>query len=1147
MADLYYIESGYLIPDAGYFTYTANADAALTCQATVTISAGVIKQGSLTMSAAFTQTAIGTRGKDIDLFAFNEASIAVQISVIRSNNIAATSIFNIATDGRRYRDIITTEEFSVFDFIVTYGRSRATSMETQAAFSLAADVQRIPPATTAAADLTSEFSTTTVVEKITNTTISLSSTTAVSTIFDRLRDTNAAIISQSMLFATAEKIAVIDSQLSSQATLSATISHIHGADILVNGFASLDVLANKIASVDIGLSSSTDLNAASTRIQETSSNHYSEFAVTSSVEAILSVSSNQIAEVDLSASVIRIQELNSNFVAAFSQASIEQRLRGFNSQLSAQSQLTATISHIEGADILVNGFASLTATADNLPRQFSANLVTTSNVQAAGGFTFQYAAALKAYSSILVSRNAYSSRPIQINGSPTISSTQKKYGAYSARVTAGLSTFSYPADIKIKLSDTFVTEGWYYQTIGLQSTPIIYLGAGSLTDTSVGQNQWAVYFRVYTINTATRYGFRLLTRNSSGQTVYFDSAEYTVDTLPFTRNPINNSINAQWNHFAVTKDSSNVMRFYINGSEIVSGTISSIGSATQYRIGYGKISTDQYAYWDEISYRKGTTSIAGLNSGITDSGTGQVFLFHFEEFATQIPTDDISNTKNITQQVAASLPVIASVTAKLSGPVHLSGSLTSTSSLTATISHIEGADMFAFANAAMAIDATRVRFADSSSSAEFSETASGQLIRDIVSPIVANSDLSATALRIQEGNIATESIATQLTAVVRIAGLLVDDLVESFLTANVNVIRSANSDQASNATVDIFGTRVRYFDSANSSEFALTADGDVRIQGFSSISSEFTQVSNAERYRGIDVALQEFTYLSATANNLGKIEASLFNAASLIANVTKTVDVAKSLESTSTLYVDTSKAVIREFLSTQNSQADLAANPVKTARISADLTAFSSELVIGVKTGSAKVVCDNFASMNITAVKTVAAETSMDNVVVQTAFAVKTVSVASNNNIDSQLSAQGIFVTSARADLTAFAFELAAVAKIGDFLVSMDVAANLTANATVIRSARSNQSSVASQTALVQRIRGLTANANVVFAMSTRAGYLAQGSANIQGAMTFVAQVREIHIEEIVYVIPAEMWVYEIGSETRQYSIGSETREYIIT
>ena len=61
------------------------------------------------------------------------------------------------------------------------------------------------------------------------------------------------------------------------------------------------------------------------------------------------------------------------------------------------------------------------------------------------------------------------------------------------------------------------------------------------------------------------------------------------------------------------------------------------------------------------------------------------------------------------------------------------------------------------------------------------------------------------------------------------------------------------------------------------------------------------------------------------------------------------------------------------------------------------------------------------------------------------------------------------------------------------------------------------------------------------------AGNLLSAQMVITSAMTFTASVREIRIDEIVYVIPGEIFEFEISSETRQYTIGSETRKYIIT
>jgi hypothetical protein len=98
-------------------------------------------QTSASLTLEFTQTVIGSRSKDIDLFAFSEAAIAVEISVLRNSNISVTAVFDIATDGRRFRDLSSAED-SQFDFAVVNGRSREFNIETQAAFSFESSADR---------------------------------------------------------------------------------------------------------------------------------------------------------------------------------------------------------------------------------------------------------------------------------------------------------------------------------------------------------------------------------------------------------------------------------------------------------------------------------------------------------------------------------------------------------------------------------------------------------------------------------------------------------------------------------------------------------------------------------------------------------------------------------------------------------------------------------------------------------------------------------------------------------------------------------------------------------------------------------------------------------------------------------------------
>jgi hypothetical protein len=144
-------------------------------EATMSITVSKTASAESIMAVEFVQVAFGARDRDIDLFAFSEAAISIQIEVTRTTNIAVTAVFDIATDGRRFRDIIAAEE-SQFDFDAVIERSREFQSETQAAFS-----------------------------------------------FDII-DT---------------KFRPFASDITSSTELAAIISHIEGADIVVNGFADL--------------------------------------------------------------------------------------------------------------------------------------------------------------------------------------------------------------------------------------------------------------------------------------------------------------------------------------------------------------------------------------------------------------------------------------------------------------------------------------------------------------------------------------------------------------------------------------------------------------------------------------------------------------------------------------------------------------------------------------------------------------------------------------------------------------------------------------------------------------------------------------------------------------------------------------------
>jgi hypothetical protein len=150
-----------------------------------------------------------------DLFAFSESQLALEVSVIRDNNISASVAFDIATDGRVFRDLASAS-VSLFDFVAANERSRAFQMETQTAFSLTADAVSTLSAIT---NTLSEFALDSTVLKVTVTSADLSaefSQQVEPTYLKATRVGSAMVVSEFALAVDAEKIAGTDISIASE-------------------------------------------------------------------------------------------------------------------------------------------------------------------------------------------------------------------------------------------------------------------------------------------------------------------------------------------------------------------------------------------------------------------------------------------------------------------------------------------------------------------------------------------------------------------------------------------------------------------------------------------------------------------------------------------------------------------------------------------------------------------------------------------------------------------------------------------------------------------------------------------------------------------------------------------------------------------
>ena len=884
----------------------------------------------------------------------------------------------------------------------------------------------------------------------------------------RIRSATADFASQFQQTAQARLISDINLFAFGDAAIAVEVSRIRGTNITASAVfdVATDFVVERSADADVDAIFSAII--AGLRSRDVNLQTQAAFSFVSGAGVILPFESISLAQSSVSASAVVTRSAVISTTSTATVSAQGDRIRFSAVSLSSEFAVSAAVRKIRDAHLTGTGVAAINCIA-NFTTNGSVSIQSTGTVFFNGGLRKTVNANINCHSSIFVSRNAYNRTRIELEYTP-ITQTLAKFGTSSAQVnsTGQVRTLNYPNQVRAYIGDQFVVQGWYYHTFGLSNGVLMYCGAGTgISDTSVGDNQWAVNFALRNSGNQTLGKYQLLTRNSSNQTVKFDSAEFQLSSYmgaPWTQGPSFNPVtNNQWNNFAVTKDASNLISFKINGTTVVSGTISSLGTASEYRIGFRRVSDYlNPVYWDEISYRKDTSAVD--LGALTNDVDKQVFLFHLEEYATQVPIDD-NSLPIINHSGNANLSSESTVSAAI-GYVGLGqAAISASSSVTAIGGKTKEINLVAFDDAELSATATRIKPLASDITTNVSVNANAVKTTVTQSNIESVVSQSTTVSANRNAVITTESVSAQISAVVRLAGLFADDLCEFNLTTVGVRKASAQSSIQSELQIAVTAIRIKQLSSDLQSSATLAVDAVVAKIFAGSFSSNFAQTAAGNRIRFSAMSATAVSQVVATGNNLGKIECTLFDAVTLSATVNKINGMASTLLPA---IANVNAAVNRRRNTasavTCNSAVSVSGQTVIVA--SAVFATVASQLSVVVEISGLQAALSTVTTMTVQGTRNRVA-----NAVIQS---------------NSQITAQGGY--------------------------------------------RTNFSSA------------LTANSSV----TANAGYRVGVVANIQSALQFVVTVRELRLDNIVYVIPGETRMYVIKSETRIHRIRQETRIYTI-
>ena len=573
----------------------------------------------------------------------------------------------------------------------------------------------------------------------------------------------------------------------------------------------------------------------------------------------------------------RIRNSEAAFTAAFAPTLTADAFKNHTAVLDSVSTMSVDAVANRSANVLLEHIADLNAmaaktvdvvsTASTTATQsttantnFSAQATVTSTVTlTCSALNLQFASAQFTVSAKILavtSRNQYG-RPITIDGSPNFVDTFVKYGTHAATNNSFV-PIKTTANANIRVTNEFVYEGWHRRASLTQNITLMAIGATAVALTNpplVGDNQWILLIRRRDLNNASYFSMRLLVKNSANQTEIFDSQESNDSNVYAAWMPT-----ADYSHWAVTRNSAGLMQVFKNGSQIISGTVATMGTASEYRAWWGNLDANtSSSRWDELSLRKKTSSITQAQQ--TDQPETQVFLFHLDNNL----NDDTSNTINVTHSMAAALASTVTVSAQANANTKLaSADLSASSTVSAIGIKTQSASADLATASTLSVIIGSVKDSITLNAGAFTVTAQESRLRDAASSITSAFTPTLNAQATRGGEIALASVFAMSTTAA------------SFTDSTANIAT------AFSVTVAVDGI-TRSGAAALSSQFNQTTTIGKLQRVSVPISSAFTTVMNVSYFEGTSLIAPMAAVMSVTANKTARITKTLSVVASVSA------------------------------------------------------------------------------------------------------------------------------------------------------------------------------------------------------------------------------------------------------------------------
>lgn len=1096
-----YFEDAYTRPQGSQFSvfcavvFQEEAAATLVAQSTVTSFGNKTVSVISAMSAQFTQTATISHFEGADLFAFSNAAIAVQVSRIRDNNIAASSVFSVATDFVVKRNADADVD-ALFSAIIAGLRSRDFNLETQAAFSFVCSVE-----------------TTKVFDS------SLTSQCSVSITANRFRDVAVVATSTANVSVSGDRSRASAVSLNSEFTVDATARKIRDAHLTGTGVAAITCAAVKTTEVIKQLQAQASIVFLGGKLKT----YQAALPVYASVFV-----SRKIA--DLRPRNLPVTVSGSTYYDATNKKFGTHSLHGsstlnFDRKLGASGPNNITIAN--GESFVLEAWVKL---GSNNSCRLDVRVagvqigIGTSNAGFQGG--------------ILDSTGTFS--PL------------------SAEISSSFTNFAIFHHLLVVSNGT--TASWYVDGIRKftsSSLPTAYFGGGVLLSGQVDYwldelsfHKGTTLFHDPASSTITVPGQARINDNAYTQGLWHFDNNALDD---FTATAITHLGNASLTSISAVTASAG---FTTNGHANIS-TSSSVTAII------GKLNEINLVAFSDAATTANVNVFRGYNADCSAVASVSATAFRIQPGLSAISgTATVAATPNRLRDTAVSLSNVATVNAAVNVQRSGSADITVNASVTAVIGRLNEINLVAFTNAAVTTTAVKTASAGSGLTTSFTQTTSAVKTGNGVSAISSANSLTALNDRLRNAGATLSALGSTLTFANEFQGFTAnlssrfttlhtyfvnegyyveDGYLEQFETRVSKIANGVASLQSSaslsvSIRTDVFAAMVATSQAAVSATVVKTASANIAQ------ASAFTVSAIGSKITGYESTVSAVFTVFCNGVSSSEVNLVAFADAAVVvtANATKPVNAVLSSQSTFFAYTqDSLNSVGEAHIISQCSTNIVAVKQVNAVIVT---QAVASSLSVVVKAVAVQIPLDCNFTQTATALRIQPGSSSQSVIATVSTTAVKTSRAQATITAESTVTVSGTKVVSAVIVTQSVASTLTANIRIAGLFVQCAVTSTVSATARVTRRA---VATIASQStvsiATVKLVSGVAAITSIG-SVSATVGVRKPFTAAITSALTFVVAVRELRLDAIVYVIPAEGWTYRIEGETRLHTILSESR-----